>query len=154
MSEWENSVPHMLWRAQNAVHRVSQQSLDELGVTVTQLGLAVHLSELGPLSASDLARGFHLTPQSVTTALLRLEQLEWLSRAPHPVHKRVILHHLTEKGVDMVKVGEARMHDVGEQVTSVMTAGELNALLAQLRKIVVELDGPGLPTGGLWPVRG
>jgi DNA-binding MarR family transcriptional regulator len=151
---WEESLPHILWRAQNAVHRRAQESLDELGITVTQLGLAVHLHHLGALSASDLARGFHITPQSVTTALTRLDQLGWIERHPHPVHKRVILNVLTDAGVEGVRMGSAKMSDVNSQVAAALSDGDSGLLIGELRRIIIQFDGDDQPVGTLWPVRG
>lgn len=107
--EWEESVPHLLWRAQNAVHRTMVEAIAGLGVTVTQLGLAVHIEDYGHLSASELARRFRLTPQSVTTALNQLEGLGWVSRTPHPEHGRVILYELTTVGRRGTATGRSRV---------------------------------------------
>ncbi|HEX6352538.1 MarR family winged helix-turn-helix transcriptional regulator [Actinophytocola sp.] len=150
---WNDEFTHVLWRAQNAVHRAVQAALDELGVTATQLGLAVHLEELGALSAADLSRGFHLTPQSVGTALTRLEKIGWADREPHPVHGRVVLYQLSTKGLAGVKRGRAIMASVNEQVTSVLGRSELDGLIAGLRKVTAEIDGPAGTVQPLWPLR-
>jgi DNA-binding MarR family transcriptional regulator len=151
---WEDSFTHVLWRAQNAVHRSVQAALDELGVTATQLGLAVHLEELGPLSAADLSRGFHIAPQSVGTALSRLEKMGWVERRAHPVHGRVVLYELSDKGTDGAAQGRARMAAVNEQITRVLSRGELDDLIASLRRVIVEIDGPDAPIRSLWPSQG
>lgn len=87
---WTDGLPHALFRAHQAVHRRVEAAVDGLGVTVTQLGIAVHLDELGHMSASDLARRFRITPQSASTALGNLDSLGWVRRVPHPYHGRVI----------------------------------------------------------------
>lgn len=151
---WDDAFTHVLWRAQNAVHRSVQAQLDELRVTATQLGLAVHLEELGALSAADLSRGFHIAPQSVGTALARLEKIGWVERRAHPVHGRVVLYELSAKGVDGVARGRARMVAVNEQVTRVLSRAELDGLIERLRRVIVEIDGPDEPIQPLWPLRG
>jgi DNA-binding MarR family transcriptional regulator len=151
---WEDSFTHVLWRAQNAVHRSVQSALDELGVTATQLGLAVHLEELGPLSAADLSRSFHIAPQSVGTALARLEKMGWVERRAHPVHGRVVLYELSTKGLDGVSQGRARMATVNEQLTRVFSGAELDGVIAGLRRVIVEIDGPDVPIRPLWPSQG
>jgi DNA-binding MarR family transcriptional regulator len=151
---WEDSFTHVLWRAQNAVHRSVQSALDELGVTATQLGLAVHLDELGPLSAADLSRGFHIAPQSVGTALTRLERIGWVERRAHPVHGRVVLYELSAAGVEGVARGRSRMAAVNEQVTKVLSTAELADVMDNLRRVITEIDGPDEPIRPLWPVRG
>jgi DNA-binding MarR family transcriptional regulator len=151
---WEDSFTHVLWRAQNAVHRSVQSALDELGVTATQLGLAVHLDELGALSAADLSRGFHIAPQSVGTALARLEKMGWVERRAHPVHGRVVLYALSDKGTDGVSQGRVRMAAVNEQLTRVFSGAELDGVIAGLRRVIFEIDGPDQPIQALWPMRG
>lgn len=153
-ASWDSWFTYVLWRTQNAVHRNVEAALDDLGVTATQLGLAVHLDELGPLSAADLSRGFHIAPQSVGTALARLEKIGWVERRAHPVHKRVVLYELSPKGLAGVRQGRVRMATVNEQVTKVLSKSELDGLIKDLRRVIVEIDGPDEPLRPLWPLRG
>ncbi|KRE23321.1 MarR family winged helix-turn-helix transcriptional regulator [Agromyces sp. Soil535] len=151
---WEDSLPYLLWRTQNAVHRYIQPMIDDIGVTVTQLGLAVHLHKLGPLSASDMSRGFRITPQSVSTALSRLEKIGWVERAPHPVHGRVVLFRLSEEGVTGVRQGTERMAVVTENLTSMLSEGAAPMVIDEFRRILLELEGSDRPMELLWPIRG
>lgn len=150
---WDDEFTHVLWRAQNAVHRVVQEALEDLGVTATQLGLAVHLEQLGPLSAADLSRGFHIAPQSVGTALSRLEKLGWVSRRMHPVHKRVVLYELTDTGLAGTARGRRAMSVTNAEVTSGLSTGEIASVTALLRQITEAIDGPDMPLTPAWPVR-
>ncbi|WP_433379654.1 MarR family winged helix-turn-helix transcriptional regulator [Actinoplanes sp. CA-142083] len=149
---WQDGLPYVLYRAQQAVHRQAQDALDGLGVTVTQLGLAVHLDELGLMSASDLARRFHMTPQSVTTALAHLEKFGWARRLPHPVHRRVILHELTETGLAGVADGRARMAEVDRLLDEALPDGAHDEMIARLRELTVSLEGEEPEYLGAWPV--
>ena len=137
--EWEASVPHLLWRAQNAVHRAMVESLGGLGVTVTQLGMAVHLEDYGQLSGSDLARRFRITPQSVTTALNQLEALGWVTRGPHPDHGRVILYELTDVGRRETREGRARVAEARAALDAVLGA-EAQTFAATLHRLTVTLE--------------
>lgn len=148
---WQDGLPYVLYRAQQAVHRRAQEALDGLGVTLTQLGLCVHIDELGLMSASDLARRFRLTPQSVTTALAQLERLGWVRRLPHPVHRRVILHELTEAGLAGVADGRARMAEVDQMLTEALPGGR-DGLVGRLRELTVALEGEDPEYQGAWPV--
>lgn len=152
MRAWDDEFTHVLWRAQNAVHRQVQDALDDLGVTATQLGLAVHLGRLGPLSAADLSRGFHIAPQSVGTALGRLEKLGWVSRGTHPVHGRIVLYDLTDTGRKATARGRAAMARVNAEVTGPLSAQEVEALSTLLRRVTTGIDGPDLPIRPAWPV--
>ncbi len=150
-SEWLGGLPYRFWRTNQALHRRVVEAIEDLGVTVTQLGITVHLEELGYMSASDLARLFRLTPQSVTTALNRLEALDWVRRVPHPVHKRVIWYEVTETGREAVIEGRMRVAAVNREVEAVLDPAQRDALDAALRAISLRLD-EDLPTGTMWPV--
>ena len=152
-TSWDDQFTHVLWRAQNAAHRRVQEALDDLGVTATQLGLAVHLDELGPLSAADLSRGFHIAPQSVGIALNRLEKLGWVSRRTHPVHGRVLLYELTETGLAGTARGRQGMAKANAEVTAGRSDSELSTLIGLLRRITVGIDGPDVPVISAWPVQ-
>jgi DNA-binding MarR family transcriptional regulator len=138
--EWESSVPHLLWRAQNAVHRSMVEALSGMGVTVTQLGLAVHIEDYGQLSGSDLARRFRITPQSVTTALNQLEALGWVTRRAHPDHGRVILYELTEVGRTSTAAGRTRVAAARAALDEVL-GPDADGFAAVLRRLTVALDG-------------
>ncbi|MFI5891084.1 MarR family winged helix-turn-helix transcriptional regulator [Actinoplanes sp. NPDC051513] len=152
MTGWQDGLPYVLYRAQQAVHRQAQDALEGLGVTLTQLGLAVHLDELGLMSASDLARRFHLTPQSVTTALGQLERAGWVRRLPHPVHRRVVLHELTETGLAGVADGRARMAELDSLLAGVLPGGGRDELVGRLRGLTVALEGEDPDYATAWPV--
>jgi DNA-binding MarR family transcriptional regulator len=148
-----DSLPYTLWQAQNAVHRLVQEAVDDLGVTVTQLGLAVHLGKLGALSASDMSRGFRITPQSVSTALTRLDALGWVDRKPHPVHGRVVLFTLSETGHEGAREGSARMALVTERISGMLGADRGERLITGLRAVLQGLEGDDRPMEMLWPIR-
>lgn len=145
---WGNGLAYSLWRAQHAVHRRAVEVFEDLGVTTTQMGLAVHLQELGPMSGSDLSRKFRITPQSVSTALGNLEKRGWVTRRPHPVHGRVILYDLTEAGIAGVTEGRKRMSALNERVSEFVE--DPAGLVAELQRLAIALDGD--PSGPLWPV--
>ncbi|GAA1698070.1 hypothetical protein GCM10009808_14420 [Microbacterium sediminicola] len=152
-SEWLGALPYRLWRANQAVHRRVTDAIEDLGVTVTQMGITVHLDELGHMSASDLARLFHLTPQSVTTALGHLERLGWVRRLPHPVHKRVIWYEATPEGIEAAAEGRRRVAKVDADVRAALPGGDSAALDAALA-VITATFGETLPVGTMWPVPG
>jgi DNA-binding MarR family transcriptional regulator len=149
---WQNGLSYLLWRAQQAMHRQVQEALEELGVTVTQFGLAVHLDDLGLMSASDLARRYHLTSQSVTTALGQLENLGWTRRRAHPVNRRVVLHGLSDAGLAHVTDGRARIAAVNQEIADTLGGNVGEQLMAGLRELTVALDGEEIDYQGAWPV--
>lgn len=151
-SAWLDGLPYRLWRANQAVHRRVVDAIEDLGVTVTQLGITVHLDELGHMSASDLARLFRLTPQSVTTALGHLEALGWVRRLPHPVHKRVIWYEVTPRGLEAAAEGRDRVARVDAEVDAIL--GDHRASLDAALAVIASSVDDELPTGTMWPIPG
>lgn len=148
---WTDGLPYMLFRANQAVHRRVLGAIDGMGVSITQLGIAVHLDKLGRLSGSDLARHFKITPQSASTALANLEKLGWVRRLPHPVHKRVIWYEITEAGSTAVAEGRARLEAFHAELAERLGADLVSRAVEALGEISVELEGPETPPGTLWP---
>lgn len=149
---WQEGLPFLLWRAQLAVHRSLQDSIADLGVTMTQLGLAVHLFELGPLSASDLSRGYRITPQSVTTNLTQLERNGWITRRPHPVHGRIVLNILSDAGREGVSAGRARIAEATRDLEALLGQSNADTVVESLKTIMVSIDGEDPKVGLLWPL--
>lgn len=153
-SAWLDGLPYRLWRANQAVHQRVIDAIAELDVSVTQLGICVHLDELGHMSASDLARLFRLTPQSTSAALNALEKRGWVVRIPHPVHKRVIWYELTAEGLAGTKRGHELVAGVNAEVTDVLTAEQQEQLAQLTQTLTAAFGGIEVRQGTLWPVAG
>ena len=149
---WTDGLPYTLYRANQAVHRLVAEAIDGMDVSITQLALVVHLDELGHLSASDLARRFRLTPQSVSTALGRLEALGWVTRLPHPVHRKVIWYEVTESGVAQAAEGRQRLVALQARLEDMFGPAFVTDTIADLQRITTEIDGPEPAAEPLWPV--
>ncbi|CAM5458728.1 hypothetical protein GCM10010329_32960 [Streptomyces spiroverticillatus] len=157
---WQQTLHHALWKASQSMHRTLNDGLSGLGLTCNQLALAAILQQHAPLSAADLARSQGLTPQTVNTTLAQVDRLGWITRRPHPVHKRVVLLELTEQGHEGVRQGRAIVDaEVARMSAAVGDAAAADAFVAALRRISDELDGTD--TAGtsctvpvsLWPER-
>ncbi|MFT4211171.1 MAG: MarR family transcriptional regulator [Microbacterium sp.] len=124
VSDWLSGPVFRLWKADQLLSRAVTAALEGIGATITHVGILVHLDGLGPLSASDLARLLSLTPQSTTAALAQLEELGWTVRAPHPTHRRVVLHEVTEAGRAIAADGRHRVGAVGADVDALLRADD------------------------------
>ncbi|MCX6502996.1 MAG: MarR family winged helix-turn-helix transcriptional regulator [Microbacterium sp.] len=119
-------------------------------MTITQLGIAVHLDELGHMSGSDLARRFRITPQSASTALAALEARGWVTRLRHPFHGRVIWYEVTDVGRAGAHEGRRRLGILQEQFAELLGADSMRATIDRLQEIPAVLDGPE-PPATMWP---
>jgi DNA-binding MarR family transcriptional regulator len=110
---------YRVWRAENALSRILDEALRPLGMSVAQCAVLFHLDLHGTLSAADLSRLIHVTPQGIASTVRRLAQSGWIDRRPHPIHGRIILLALTENGRRV-------LHDamrIGDEVEALVTRG-------------------------------
>jgi DNA-binding MarR family transcriptional regulator len=97
------------------VHLALRAAFDEAlrphGVTLRQLGVLAALMRSPGLSNADLARRFHMTPQSMVDLLRGLETTGLVVRRPHPAGGRVLQTELTSAGTAKLLACQAVMHD-------------------------------------------
>ncbi|MER7796782.1 MarR family transcriptional regulator [Microbacterium sp. NPDC096154] len=117
---WTDTLPYALFRANQSVQRLLAEAVSDLGATITQLGIAVHLDALGAMSGSELARRLRVTPQSASTALGQLEALGWVRREPHPQHGRVILYLITPTGHEGAASARQRLASVQTELRGLL----------------------------------
>ena len=142
-ASWMRSTPFVLWRANTVVHNRLQAALAPLGLTISQWGILEHLDEFGALAGADIARGIHLTPQSVNTAVNAMEKLGLVERTSHPHHGRLVLWALTSAGTEAALEGRALVASVRAEVDAVLAdIGSLECLYSGLAGVVEALDGP------------
>jgi DNA-binding MarR family transcriptional regulator len=87
-----------LRRTQHAVRTWLDTELAATGLTTPQYTVLAALEREGQLSASDLAREFGMTAQTVNVLVKGLEACGFLRRNPHPDHGRILQLTLTAAG--------------------------------------------------------
>ena len=110
---------YQVWRAENSFSRTLEDALRPLGISIAQCGVLFHLDLLGPLSAADLSRLIHHTPQGIASTVRRLVAAGWIDRRPHPIHGRIVVLTLTEEG----KRALDDAMTVADEVEAVVTEG-------------------------------
>ncbi|SFR89460.1 DNA-binding transcriptional regulator, MarR family [Microbacterium sp. cf046] len=146
-SEWLDGIAYRIWLTSQSVGARFVEVVEHPDVTVTQLGLAVHLDELGAMSASDLSRILKITPQGVSKALRQLEVLGWVSRSPHPDHGRIILFEITDAGRAIALQGRHDAARANREIETLLQAFDLSTLQAALSAVRRGLDQKGKDAG-------
>ena len=95
-------LAYLLRQAQAATRLAMERALAGLGVTSPQFVVLTMLKAYPGLSGADLARVALLTPQTVGVIIRNLERDGAISKAPHPVHGRVLQWTLTQRGADLL----------------------------------------------------
>jgi DNA-binding MarR family transcriptional regulator len=89
---------YRVWHAENALSRALDEALRPLGTSVAQCSVLFHLDLHESLSAADLSRLIHVTPQGIASTVRGLAGDGLIERRPHPIHGRIVLLTLTEHG--------------------------------------------------------
>jgi DNA-binding MarR family transcriptional regulator len=76
-------------------------------LSATQFAALGAVSRHGALTPGELAEHEKVQPPSMTRVIARLEEMELLTRSPHPTDRRQVVLRLTEQGEKLLK-GERR----------------------------------------------
>jgi DNA-binding MarR family transcriptional regulator len=126
----------LLKRAQDALNAAMTAALRDFGATLPEYAVLAALAEEPGLSNADLARRAFVTPQTMNQVLRELEQRGWVTRHPHPGHRRILQAELTADGRRTL----AACHQAVDTVEGRMLAGlgpaERRQLAAGLRSCI------------------
>lgn len=90
-------------------------------LSLSQIGAAARLEQVGPMTIADLARAESMKPQSMGTLLASLEHEGLVQRQPHPTDGRQVLFDLTERGRN-----ERRRRHIAKRAWLVATVAKLD----------------------------
>jgi DNA-binding MarR family transcriptional regulator len=90
----------------------------------------------GADTASELGRRLDVSKQAAAKTIAVLVQLGYVERGADPADARRQLVHVTERGHELMTVGGALFDDVRERWAARIGAQELDALQAQLGRLV------------------
>jgi DNA-binding MarR family transcriptional regulator len=105
------------------------------GLTTPQLMVLAAVDRKMDLSASDLAREFGMTAQTVNVLVKSLESSGMLRRSPHPTHGRILLASLTAEGRRALKRGLELAVKTQDRLLSCLSASERKVLIRHLKTI-------------------
>lgn len=128
----DHVISHALWRAHHAVERALDDELKSVELTTSLVGALAFLAQDPGQSTADLARHAGVKPQSAARAVTRLEQLGLLTRGPHPVYRRVVRLHLTDKGHQTLTRAAAIAGRVEDELTEELDDRARHELLDNL----------------------
>ena len=124
-------------------------ALEPFDLTPAQFGALVHTGREPGVSAAELARRVHLTPQSVQTALRPLLERDWVQRRPHPVHRRVLGNFLTPEGLAVTERASAAVTDADAQLVAALDGDEVAVLRDHLLRVLLALHPAALDRSSL-----
>jgi DNA-binding MarR family transcriptional regulator len=118
------------------------------GLSLAQFGLLNHLSRLGgEWSPVRLARTFHVTKQTMTSTLARLQRQGYVRIRPDPADGRAKLVALTAEGAAVHSVCLARMGPAMAVAADAVPEGLVEMLLPKLVTLKDALGQAGAQAG-------
>jgi DNA-binding MarR family transcriptional regulator len=133
---------YRVWHAENALSYALDDALRPLGTSVAQCSVLFHLDLHGSLSAADLSRLIHVTPQGIASTVRRLVDAGWIDRRPHPVHGRVVLLTLTENGRHVLRDAIGIAEELEALVTQDISASDRATLIKALDQMQARIVPP------------
>jgi DNA-binding MarR family transcriptional regulator len=124
-----------LRQAQHAIRTRLDADLAATGLTTPKYAVLAAIDQQGELSASDLAREFGMTAQTVNVMVKGLETAGFLCRSAHPTHGRILLANLTPAGRRALKRGRAVCMGVQDRILHSLSASERRTLMKHLKAI-------------------
>lgn len=124
-------------------HRLRYRLEAELagaGISAAQNAVLLAIRDNPQISNASLARAAFVTPQSMQGMLVTLERDGFILRTPHPMHGRIIMTELTEKGKATAVAGAAAADMVEKQMLSKLTSEESKLLGELLRRCADALE--------------
>jgi DNA-binding MarR family transcriptional regulator len=109
--------------------------LGPTGLTTPQYAVLETLEREGEFSASDLAREFGMTAQTLNVLVKALEANGLLRRSRHPTHGRILLASLTAAGRRALQRGRALGLAVQDRALAGLSASDRHTLLRLLQSI-------------------
>lgn len=124
-----------LRRTQHAVRVRLDAELDPTGLTTPQYLLLAALERAPEVSASDLAREFGMSAQTVNVLVKGLESCGLVQRRAHPSHGRILQASLTREGRQVLRHGRELAIALQEEVLAGVPETDRAVLMRALKAV-------------------
>lgn len=129
----DGRLGYVLKHAQYALRQAMDDGLAEVDLTTPQYAALTGLEREPGLSNAELARRCFVTPQTMHSIVIRLEDADLLRRTPDPDHGRKQQLHLTDEGGARLE----RAHDIVKKIERKMTDGVSAKQVEQAKDVMV-----------------
>jgi DNA-binding MarR family transcriptional regulator len=129
-------VGYLLKQAQHALRLAMDDALRQLGTTTAQYAALAVLQEAPGLSGAELARRCFVTPQTMNSILVSLENAGLIERRPHPIHGRILEASLTAAGRKLLARAHRAVVDIELRMLRGLDPNEQRMLAKYLQHCV------------------
>ncbi len=140
-------ISYAIARLQQRILAGVTERVAPFGLTTLQFTTLSVLNRHGsPLSTSQLARRAFMTPQSMSEVIHALEDKGYITRNPHPNHRRTLPATLTPKGRRVLNECEKAVAEYEDSMLRGFTTEYRKSFAEMVKAAVRNLDG-GFPPG-------
>ena len=111
-----------------------------LPLSRTQLEILFLTSEVSGATTSEIAMKLHLTAGAVTQTIETLVRRELVERQHDTIDRRVIHHHLTKKGLQIIDEIKAAQHNRIKALVATMSAEEVDGTIRALQRVTAFIN--------------
>jgi MarR family transcriptional regulator, 2-MHQ and catechol-resistance regulon repressor len=130
----------VLMKAHRALQKVAIQSIESLGVGLSDFGVMELLLHKGPQPVNEIGRRIELTSGAITTAVDRLESRGLVARGAHPTDRRARIVRLTPEGEEQAANLFGGHKSAMDLAASRLSKAERMELIALLKKLGADAE--------------
>ena len=125
----------VLWKAYSALRTRAEQSIESLGLGMSDFAILEILLHKGPMPVNAIGDRIQLTSGSISVAVERLAQKGLVERKEDADDRRTRMVHLTSAGRKLIVPAFSHHAAVMEEAAGVLSAQERRQLLTLLKKL-------------------
>ncbi len=126
------SLGFLMHDVSRLMRRNFNRRAQEMGLTITQGRVIIHLERNEGLSQVELASVLEVQPITLTRLIDRMEDSQWVERRPHPSDRRAVQLFLTDKIQPMLADIKAMLRQTLEETISGIAEGRQHQFLETL----------------------
>lgn len=94
---------YLIKQLEIAVRHRLDRTLGPAGITAVQYSVLTELQAHPSVTGADLARRWHISPQSISETIVTMENDGLVVRTPNPAHRKRLNISLTPKGTELLE---------------------------------------------------
>lgn len=154
LSPYRTPILQSLRRIIRAVELYSRKLSIRYHVTGPQLACLLVIADLGPVTATGIAREVHLSPSTVVGILARLEEKGLILRHRSERDRRQIHIMPSEKGRHLVEHAPSPLQDTLARALSGLSELEQATIALSLARVVELMEAPEVDPSSIFEIPG
>ena len=130
-----NDTGYTIKKVQFLIHNLMNTKLLTISLTLPQYSVLKVLEHNGPITGAGLAKESFVTPQTMHTLLVGMENRNLIKRSAIKGNNKSLNISITNQGASVLKTADAALTDVIEKGNKVLNSNEHTQLMRLLVKL-------------------